>query len=330
MKLVSSSSQAPALLASESEDTASLLYWMARYLQHRVLGSPKKTMEAKCADLQRFASFYQLLLGNHHLVLWTPAVTRQFQRSLVQQPSLHTGQPLRPATINRTLATVRHFAGWLAEHCPIAPNKPLDGIQDIMHEEESWRGLSSLAIMRLKVACDQRIGSCIRKNQNPLLETAVFYCLLHTGLRAHELVGLKVRQYQQSAFHQVKRKGKMISTKVTLSAEARERLDRYLATRGSMLEADHVFLSRSGKPLAVRDIERMCEKISLQASAFLPANERFHLTPHQLRHTFLKKLADKHGIHVAQRLSGNVSIRQIFRYTKPSQEEMDQLVGELF
>ncbi len=31
--------------------------------------------------------------------------------------------------------------------------------------------------MRLKAACEQSIKNCDRKNQNPLLETAVFYTL---------------------------------------------------------------------------------------------------------------------------------------------------------
>jgi integrase/recombinase XerD len=328
MKLVVSSTSA--FLDSGIENPHTLPYWMHQYLQHRVLGSPHKTMQAKCADLKRFAEFYQLLLGSNTLGLWTSAVTRQFQKTLLQQPSPYTGAPLRPATINRTLATLRHFSGWLEEYCPEAPKKVFDGIQDIMQEEESWKGLSSLSIMRLKAACDQRKGTCTRKNQNPHLEAAVFYCLLHTGLRAHELAALKIRQYQTQGFNQVKRKGRMISKIVSLPTESKEKLDRYLTTRGSLLDEDYLFMSRVGNPLAVRDIERICQKLALQASTFLPETEKFHLTPHQLRHTFLKKLADKHGIHVAQRLSGNVSIQQIFRYTKPSQEDIDQAVEALF
>jgi integrase/recombinase XerD len=49
-----------------------------------------------------------------------------------------------------------------------------------------------------------------------------------------------------------------------------------------------------------------------------------------LRHTFLKQVTDKHGVHFAQQMSGNVSIREIFRYAKPSQQEMDETVEELF
>ena len=49
-----------------------------------------------------------------------------------------------------------------------------------------------------------------------------------------------------------------------------------------------------------------------------------------LRHTFLKKVTDKHGVHFAQELSGNVSIKEIFRYAKPSQDEMQSTIEELF
>jgi len=52
--------------------------------------------------------------------------------------------------------------------------------------------------------------------------------------------------------------------------------------------------------------------------------------PHKLRHTFLKKVTDKYGVHFAQELSGNVSIKEIFRYAKPSQDEMQETIDLLF
>ncbi len=49
-----------------------------------------------------------------------------------------------------------------------------------------------------------------------------------------------------------------------------------------------------------------------------------------LRHTFLKKVTDKHGMHFAQEISGNVSIKEILRYAKPSEDEMQETVELLF
>ena len=75
---------------------------------------------------------------------------------------------------------------------------------------------------------------------------------------------------------------------------------------------------------------RICQRILKQALAYLPEGEKFHLTPHKLRHTFLKKVTDKHGIHFAHEISGNVSVKEIFRYTKPSQAEIQDTIEQLF
>ena len=78
------------------------------------------------------------------------------------------------------------------------------------------------------------------------------------------------------------------------------------------------------------DVYRICQRVLKQALAFLPEQEKFEFTPHKLRHTFLKKVTDKYGVHFAQELSGNVSIKEIFRYAKPSQEEMQETIEQLF
>ena len=57
---------------------------------------------------------------------------------------------------------------------------------------------------------------------------------------------------------------------------------------------------------------------------------RFQVSPHSLRHTFLKRIADKEGVHVAQEMSGNVSIKEIFRYTKPSLKEIESVAEDLY
>jgi integrase/recombinase XerD len=67
----------------------------------------------------------------------------------------------------------------------------------------------------------------------------------------------------------------------------------------------------------------------IKASEY-PQKSPCRFTPHKQRHTFLKKAADKHGLHFAHEASGNVSIKEIFRYAKPSQDEIDEAVEELF
>jgi integrase/recombinase XerD len=238
------------------------------------------------------------------------------------------GKPLSATSINRILATLRHFAKWLHGQHPFATGNPVASIRDIVTELPVWNGLTPREITCLKVACDQRLAICSRANQNPLLEMAVFYCLLFTGLRESKLAGLKAGQFYSRGFHEVERKGNKISRKVPIPQEAWERLDVYLKRRrGNLKLEDPLFISRYGNPLQPKDIYRIAERICNQANA---QGNAIRLTPHMLRHTFLKRVADKHGVHVAQDMSGNTSMREIFRYTKPSQEQKDELAGNVF
>ena len=84
-----------------------------------------------------------------------------------------------------------------------------------------------------------------------------------------------------------------------------------------------------GRRISTRAVRYVCQRISAYASSNLAVDEKIHLSPHMLRHTFLKRIADKHGVHIAQKMSGNVSISEIFRYTKPSQDEIDKIAEEL-
>jgi integrase/recombinase XerD len=317
-----------ATLADSSQ--ISLTEWMTQYFHLHVIGAPPKTVNAKEKDLQRFLIFFKNEVGHDHVDNWTPVVTKQFQKSLVTTISPITQKPLKETTINRVLATVRHFGKWLHKQRPLLAGNPLEGVRDIQVDEPDWNGLTSRQLMRLKAACEQRVNACQRGDQNPLLETAVFYTLLQTGLRESELVSLNVYQYHHRGLHDVMRhKSKRVSKKVPLPQEARDLLDRYLKTRNAQPD-DPLFVSRYGNRLATKDVYRLCQRLVQQASTYLSAEEKFRFTPHMLRHTFLKRVADKHGIHFAQRMSGNVSIKEVFRYIKPSQQEIDQTVEELF
>ena len=92
---------------------------------------------------------------------------------------------------------------------------------------------------------------------------------------------------------------------------------------------NQAIFSKNGVRLSTRAIRYICARISAHASLTLSDEEKFHLSPHMLRHTFLKRVADKHGVHIAQKMSGNASISQIFRYTKPSQDEIDNIAHDL-
>jgi integrase/recombinase XerD len=280
--------------------------------------------------LTKFLNFVTQEVGHDHVDSWTPAVTKHFLQNLKSAVSGNTQKPYKATTINRILATIRHFARWLHKQRPLLAGDPFARVSDIQTDAPDWNGLTSRQLMLLKSACEQRLSSCKRKNQNPHLEIAVFYLLLQTGLRESEVASLNVHQYHHRGLHQVLRhKSKRISTKVPLPSDAREFLESYLNKRQPKPN-EPLFFNRYGQRLTVQDVQRICNRILRQASVNLKEGEKFHFTPHKLRHTFLKKAADKHGLHFAHEASGNVSIKEIFRYAKPSQDEIDEAVEELF
>jgi len=229
-----------------------------------------------------------------------------------------------PASAARTMATLKHFAKWLKERISLAAGNPMEGVQSIKLEEPSWNGLGKRELFQLKMAVDIRLSSCKRKDQNPFLEAAVFYVLLYTGLRESELINLNFWQYKDgNAFIDVRRKGHRVSKKVPVPKDAAIYLDKYLVNE-CRVDGDPLFKTRGQNRLNRKDIANICKRLS----SLTP--DRVKLSPHMLRHTFLKRITDQHGIHIAQKLSGNVSVREIFRYAKPSEEESAAVVEGLF
>lgn len=318
------------LTDTPSDNQSSIVYWANLYFNINVVNSPHHTTRAKKSDIDKFLAFFQSSLHSDNVYLWAPSVTRGFLKYLQNQKSPKTDHAYISTTINRMLATIRHFANWLNKQHPLPSGNSFTGVKLIQVEEPSWNGLTENDIMRLKSACDIRINACNKKFQNPILETAIFYILLMTGLRGSELAALNIKQYYNKGFHEVKRKGNKITKKIPLPKEAREYLDQYLDSRLNMEENDPLLVSRYNNRILTRDIARTCQRIARQASVHLPKEQELKLSPHMLRHTFLKRIADKHGIHVAQDLSGNISMKEIFRYTKPNYNEKFSIVETLY
>lgn len=300
----------------EHDHTKSLSGWCSAYLALVVKGSSPATYEAKKRDLYLFLRFSENIGVGDRVYLWAPALSKSFQAEMLSTYS--------PASAARTMATLKHFAKWLKERISLAAGNPMEGVQSIKLEEPSWNGLSKRELFQLKMAVDIRLSSCKRKDQNPLLEAAVFYVLLYTGLRESELINLNFGQYKDgNAFINVRRKGHRVSKKVPIPKDLAIYLDRYLLHE-SRVDDDPLFKTRGQNRLNRRDVTNICKRLSILTP------DRVKLSPHMLRHTFLKRVTDQHGVHIAQKLSGNVSVREIFRYAKPSEEESALVVEGLF
>ena len=102
--------------------------------------------------------------------------------------------------------------------------------------------------------------------------------LLNTRLRESELCSLDVSQYHPRGFHEVARKGRRVSKKVPVPAEAKDAVDAYLAERGHA-SSGPLFVSRYGNRIAAQEVARICERLYRQACAHPDDEEAFQPRP---------------------------------------------------
>jgi integrase/recombinase XerD len=298
----------------------SLGAWFALYL--RVEAEPgSQTFEAMRRDLQAFFDFFRPAIGSNEVEVWTPAITKAFQRQLAKKK--------KATTVNRVLATLRHASAWIHRHHPFPAGKPCAGTHDLQTDEPSWKGLGETDVTRLRAAAQQLLALKKRKNQRPVRDHAIFLLLLHTGLRVSELLALDLSQYTGKHFENVRRKGRKVSARVFVPTEAREPLDRYLEeVRGD--REGPLFLAKGGGRLLRQNVDDLLKALANQANARLKDEEKIRVSAHVLRHTMLRRAAEKHGVQYAMEMAGHTSHKYIWRYVKPTDEQREKAAEELF
>jgi len=312
------------------KDPNSLLVW--RDLYERLEGQARSdnTQKAKARDLALFLGYFRDKVGSDHVDDWTKPVTTGFLRWLETTTVKRAGKESKrkATTVNRVFSTLRHFAGFVQARRGFLAGNPVAGVKELVTDEPSWKGLADDEVMRLKSAAEQLLKLKTRGNQLPLRDKAVFLLLLHTGLRVSELVGLDRSQYRGKHLVDVKRKGKMRSAKIFLSKEAREALDEYLDKARGGREGP-LFCTRAGERMTRQDVDHLLRALAAQANAQSKAR---HITfsAHTLRHTFLRKVAQGHGVEFAMQMSGHASSKYIWRYVKPSDEQTEAALEDLF
>jgi integrase/recombinase XerD len=143
------------------------------------------------------------------------------------------------------------------------------------------------------------------------------------------MLSLDLEQYTGKHFLNVKRKGKKVSAKVPLATDARAALDRYIEkVRGK--GKGPLFLAKGGGRLLRQNVDDLLKVLANQANAQLPDAEKIHLSAHILRHTMLRKAAEKKGVPYAMELAGHTSANYFWRYVKPTDEQKERAIDELF
>jgi integrase/recombinase XerD len=261
----------------------------------------------------------------------TEAFLKALARGQVPRPSKR-GEPkpqrLFQATIARTYATVRHFARWIHKYVAAFPlGCPTDGVKTPEEEEPKWKGLSRLEQIRLLNAAQTLRVRTGRGTDQGLRDQALIATLLGTGLRVSELLGVDLAQYNGRGFVNVLRKGGHVQRFIPIQKQHREVLDAWPEERSQA--PGPLFLTRSGKRLDRTQAFVILKRVAQQANAHLPPAQRLEVSPHVLRHTLLRKVANEKGVHYAMELSGHRSDRYVWRYVRPDAQSLAEAIDEL-
>ena len=172
---------------SAAANRDSLVWWVQEYWNKKVAGRAVGTVTAKKNDLQLFFDFFGAVVGSDQVDFWTPTVSLNFKSWLLEKepsPSRRHSRAYAPTSINRILATLRHFATFIGarREKPFEAGYPLEDVGDLTLESPEWNGLSKIQLMRLQAALDQLTQLSTRANQRPLLKRSVFTLSLITSL----------------------------------------------------------------------------------------------------------------------------------------------------
>ncbi|MCY7865915.1 tyrosine-type recombinase/integrase [Bacillus spizizenii] len=209
------------------------------------------------------------------------------------------------ATVNKIFNAIKSFSRWAKKE------ETIEDIRIVKQPDvknQAPKSLPRLDRLRLIRESDR---------SNNKRDYAIVTTLLHTGVRVSELTAFNRTDVEMS-----ERKGNIIVRQgkgnkertIPLNAETRRALQKSLEER----DDDHpaLFISNRKKRISVRNVQHILKQYGIH--------------PHMLRHTFITDLVRNNDLVVAQFLSGHSSTEMLARYSKPTQDDMQEAVDQLY
>ena len=326
-----------------------LAQWAARYMVIKVCGRRPNTVAAKARDLATFIRWFVDTHGHGDIGRWIESDTRYYLDHLS-----HQGK--KPASINRALYTIAHFARWVHAQAGAVFARcglPVQDVEARHVEEAACKKLGADELRAVfaaaRAAIDAAPGSGPKSRQRPRRNLALLAALYYTGVRISEALNLKRYQYDGTSFFDVQCKGRR-TRKVVLHPECARLIDYYIEdervwdadsdaygderTNGrpavaieSLPDAARpLFMARGGAPMDRRAAGRMLAKLG-QAAGQGDAGEgpdagAIALHPHRLRHTFGARYREACGSDTETAAAlGHAGLGYVGRYVRQSDRE---------
>jgi integrase/recombinase XerC/integrase/recombinase XerD len=277
-----------------------------------------RTVEASARDLRQFVGYLrrrgvddlrEVVRGHvagYAAALADPEGSPPIDRAVSEERTESQGakdapRPYARSTVARKLSVVRTFLRFCEDNGMVA-SSPAAGV-----------GSPKLPRRLPQVLSPEKTAGLLDgiEGQSPLelRDRALFELIYSSGLRCQEALDLSIRDVSfDSCEIRAKGKGRKVRV-IPVGAPALDALTRYLREGRSRLAADgrdedHVFLSRTGRPLSSSDVQRRLSRYLARAGAPIGTS------PHTLRHSFATHLLEGGAdLRVIQELLGHSSLR---------------------
>lgn len=265
------------------------------------------TLRNYVSDLRLFAAWFE-----REGEIWTPeALTTP---AIVRYRSfLQNDQRLRPASINRTLISIKRYCAWCVA-AGLIGRDPAGPVKLVPEVPQPPRQISDREESALLAA--------VEKHGTPR-DQALISFLLHTGLRAAEACALRrddVTIGPRSGVVRVYGKRNKYR-EVPLNSTARAALTAYLATREDAGE----ILFPSGKTGG-----RLTERaLGYLIARYAELAKVADLSPHDLRHRFGYRMAESTPLHRLAQLMGHDSLDTTMIYVQATQRDLQNEVEKI-
>jgi site-specific recombinase XerD len=249
-------------------------------------GRASATIVAYGKDIEQLGEFLEGK-GVNQVDQVTPAAIEEFKNGLAEKKYV-------AKSISRKLNSIKTFFRFLVTQGSIHKN-PTQEVAYPRYELKAPRVLSKMEYRALRDAAreDERMA-------------AIIEILLQTGLRISELARLRRGDISENSLRIGAFEGHQ-SREVPLNRSARKALERYLARRLTSND-DHVFITKTGKVLLVRNIRAAIDR-------YFRIAEIKDATVNDLRHTFIAhQLAAGASVVTLQQLVGHKRLSTTEKY----------------
>lgn len=292
------------------------LEWTSAFADHlRSQGRSASTVKAYLQDVRGFSLWCEQVNG----CTFTPDLTTGVDLRGYRQWAVE-GHNMAPATWNRRRVALSLFCAW-AQAAGHLNYNPFQGVEAWEEEELPPRWLDKTEFSRFmrQVELITQGAKTVHWKWQALRDQAMIALMAYAGLREGEVVGLNLKDVSIS-----ERSGRVIvwtgkgdkKREVPLGLEVRRALGAWLEVRGS---GEALFIGKGEGRLTTRSVQRRVAEIGRQAG--------LTVTPHDLRHTFAKRLVDAgKPLSVVGKLLGHARLDTTARYAKPGWKDLEEAV----